>query len=618
MSIQTSSNSVSSFDPLAALGKIEAFAALSADAREAVAARFACESIASGDYLFRQGAAANTICIVVSGRFGVFVNGCERQVAEIGPGQPVGEIAFFSGGKRTASVRAQRDSVVMRLSSSDFEDLAAKTPSLYPAVVRTLADRLAETTAGRDSEAFIAPKTIAICRAGAGAMPAGFVAGLRAHFETGGSDGRNGHANRVLFLDHGEAAKQLKSDQTFASLSELGWFNELEQRYDTIFYICDDEMNCWSEKAIRQADHVVAVGEFSSRARGGSSPNPIELLAASLHERGNIRLALLHQARGTISGTREWLDARPWVGMHHHLQHGSPVDIARLVRFMLGRAVGLVACGGGAYTAAHVGMYSALTEAGHSFDIMGGTSGGAAMAAAFALGVEAPDIDARLGDMFVKRKAMGRWNIPRYSLLDHSVFDDALKVYYGEGDIADMWMPFFSVATNLSRNALHVIRTGPLWQAVRTSSAIPALLPPSITDDGEMLVDGCLIDNVPLHPMRQIKAGPNVVLQLEVANAKCAPGITADLPVRGTLMRKMIMPAQQAALPDAPGPHAVLMRALLRERRDISADLAPDDLMLSFPVPEAFGILDWSKYRELRWAGYDFARAELRGAHRSN
>lgn len=603
MSAEPVSDPVSALNPLSALGKIEAFAALSNDAREAVAEKFACESVASGAYLFRQGATANTICIVVSGRFGVFVDGCEGQVAEIGPGQPVGEIAFFSGGKRTASVKAQRDSVVMRLSRADFDDLAQRTPSLYPAVVKTLANRLAETTAGRDPEAFVVPKTVAICRAGGGAMPAGFVEGLRAHFE--------GAGERVLFLEHDNAAKQLKSDQTFASLGEMGWFNELESRYDTIFYICDDDLNSWSEKAIRQADHVVAVGNFASRARGGLAPNPIELLAASLHERNNIRLAFMHDTRGAISGTREWLDARPWAGMHHHLQHGSRDDIARLLRFILGQAVGLVACGGGAYTAAHVGMFSALSEAGYSFDIMGGTSGGAAMAAAFALGVDGADIDARLGDMFVKRKAMGRWNVPRYSLLDHSVFDDALRAYYGEGDIADMWMPFFAVATNLSRNALHVIRKGPLWQGVRTSSAIPALLPPSITEDGEMLVDGCLVDNVPLHPMRQIKAGPNVVLQLDVANAKCVPGVTADLPARGRLMRKMIMPGQQSVLPDAPGPQAVLMRALMRERRDIAADLTAGDLMLAFPVPEAFGILDWTKYRELRWAGYDFARSQL-------
>jgi NTE family protein len=86
-------------------------------------------------------------------------------------------------------------------------------------------------------------------------------------------------------------------------------------------------------------------------------------------------------------------------------------------------------------------------------------------------------------------------------LLDHKAFDRALADQYGSDcRVEDCWRPFGAIATNLSTHNLELIRLGLLWQAVRASSAIPGLLPPFYTPEGAMLVDGCLIDNVPLAP----------------------------------------------------------------------------------------------------------------------
>ena len=89
--------------------------------------------------------------------------------------------------------------------------------------------------------------------------------------------------------------------------------------------------------------------------------------------------------------------------------------IARLYRFINGTALGLVACGGGALCAAHVGLYKALIECGFEFDIVGGTSAGAAMTGAFAMGKHPDDIDRGTHDIFVTNRAMQRYTWPRYS-----------------------------------------------------------------------------------------------------------------------------------------------------------------------------------------------------------
>ena len=130
--------------------------------------------------------------------------------------------------------------------------------------------------------------------------------------------------------------------------------------------------------------------------------------------------------------------------------------------------------------------------------MMGGTSGGAAMAAAFAMGTAPDDVDRATHDIFVTNKAMRRYTWPRYSLLDHKHFDDQLVRYYRGVDIEDLWIPYFAVSTNLTSHDLHRHRHGDLWAAVRASGSMPVLLPPYYTADGHMLVDGAILDNVPV------------------------------------------------------------------------------------------------------------------------
>ena len=59
-------------------------------------------------------------------------------------------------------------------------------------------------------------------------------------------------------------------------------------------------------------------------------------------------------------------------------------DMARLSRWMAGKAVGLVLSGGGSRGLAHLGVLHALDDAGIPVDVIGGTSQGAFMAALYA------------------------------------------------------------------------------------------------------------------------------------------------------------------------------------------------------------------------------------------
>src|SRR6266446_834571 len=163
------------------LATVEAFRGLSAEELDELEAKLEIVSVTRGAFLIRQGEQSDALYLVVSGRFRAYREGQDEPVAEIGSGYPIGEIAFFSGVARTASVRAERDSLVLKLGRGEFEALAQRSPAIWHAITGTLARRL--TAATKPTRRDERPRTIAICRAGSGRVPDHFILTLRTVFE---------------------------------------------------------------------------------------------------------------------------------------------------------------------------------------------------------------------------------------------------------------------------------------------------------------------------------------------------------------------------------------------------------------------------------------------------
>lgn len=582
------------------LPDVDLFAGLSDAERQALAGRLTLHTLRRGDALMRQGDPADALYVVASGRFVVTRDGRPDPISEVGPGEPVGEIAFLTGGTRTATVTAMRDSLALGLSRAEFDALVALHPGIWGTLTATLARRLAATTSQASSLAAPPrprPRTVCIVPAGGAPMSAAFVAMLERALASRAS---------CAVLNADTAQNLIGTSEALDSPDAIARLNAIEAAHDHVLLVADDTLTPWSEKAIRHADLVLAVANHADDAE----PNAAERLATRFVTPEATRLVLLHPRRGKVAGTARWLAPRN-VAMHHHVALDGMADVERLARFIEGRAVGLVAAGGGALAAAHTGAFKALTEAGFAFDIMGGTSAGAALAAAFMLDASPDEIDVKLGEMFVTNRALRRYTLPRYALLDHTVFDAELKRLFGQIDIEDLWLPFFAVSTNLSRYGLVVHRSGPLWRAIRASASIPALLPPVYTAEGDMLVDGCLLDNVPVKAMRDLKAGPNVVVSFKPPALDRYDVDYEALPSRAALMRLVLNPLRRDRLPEAPGLLAVLMRALMANRRDFNRELDADDLALTPPIPAGVGFLDWHRHRELFHGAYTWTHTEL-------
>ena len=128
-----------------------------------------------------------------------------------------------------------------------------------------------------------------------------------------------------------------------------------------MLYLADPELTPWSEKAIRQADLVLAVG----MARGRRAPQSRSSgWPPSCCPPTPSASSCCTATRGTITGTARWLDGPRASPCTITSRSTSRATWSGSTASSHGTALGLVACGGGAYCAAHIGLYKALQQIG--------------------------------------------------------------------------------------------------------------------------------------------------------------------------------------------------------------------------------------------------------------
>ncbi|MFF2494754.1 patatin-like phospholipase family protein [Agromyces sp. NPDC058064] len=176
-------------------------------------------------------------------------------------------------------------------------------------------------------------------------------------------------------------------------------------------------------------------------------------------------------------------------------------------------ALGLTLSGGAAFGAAHVGVLHELEARGIRPGIAVGTSSGALIAAAYAAGFDATQIERVALDF--RWRQIARWSFaPRLGLLDSRAIDDAVRRVFGcDPLIEELPRRFGAVATDLRTRRAVIIDRGPLSVALRSTIAVPGLLAP-VRRHGALLADGGMVDNVPFAAARELGASEVVVVRL--------------------------------------------------------------------------------------------------------
>ena len=475
-------------------------------------------------------------------------------------------MSLIADAPHTSSVYALRDSEILMLPRAAFRELVQSDARVLEQLTRTILRRLRQESRPSPRSD---PKVFAL-------------------ISTSPSIDLRMRADTIRKSAAAIGAKTIVLGEEAADRT-AEYFDAVERENDLILLISPLGDTPWYKQCMRQADRVVIF------ARGDARPSfpllrddPSPALRFRL-----VDLVLLHHGADRHGATTaDWLDAAGATRVFHW--HGDDAgDCRRIARVFAGRSIGLVLSGGGARAYAHLGVVKALREAGCPLDFVGGASMGAVVAACVAMGWDDAEIDARIRDGFVKSDPLNDYRLPVVSLTAGKRVDERLEKHFGGVRIEDMKRPFFAVSTNLSVGSVRIDRRGPLREALRASISLPGILPP-VVRDGEVYVDGAVLNNFPVDVMREahrgVVIGVDVARQgaLDAADFVNPPGFSAWVAKHGF---------------SAPPPIASLLMRAATVTTDPNEHRANVDVLI---LPEIQGVelRDWKAFDSAVEAGY--------------
>jgi predicted acylesterase/phospholipase RssA/CRP-like cAMP-binding protein len=478
-------------------------------AREEMLAQGTLVHLKSGETLFRLGETGKELYLLRSGRLrGYMADGAVR---EFGPGAIVGELAVLTDRPRSATIVATRDCVLVAIDQQRFEALAGAQPQLMSLVARGLAHRLMASRPVTPSTPPV-PRVISLVALGP-SVPLGTLAG-ELHAELA-------RARRVARLDISDA-EMLRPEV----------LQQAEESNDRVLLVAGPSPEC-SLVCLRQADRALLVASDPEPLAVTGRPGPCDVL--------------LTGAPPTEDQVVRWVTATNCRRVYHLGADPSAWRSALrpLVARLAQQSLAVVLAGGGARALAHLGVLQALEDAGIQVDRLAGTSTGAFIAALYATGLSAAEVERRAFEELVQRQPFGGLRLSRVSLSAGDRRMAMVRRCFGETPIEALSRELVVVSTDLYERKPVYHRRGATSDAVAASMCLPGLFPPQRLD-GRVLVDGSLTDNCPTAAFAGVFEGPVLAVRVSAASSP-PPG--PELPSFGeTLVRVMEMgPDQEQA-----------------------------------------------------------------------
>ncbi|TRM61508.1 hypothetical protein BD626DRAFT_501259 [Schizophyllum amplum] len=604
----------------------------------------------AGQIIWRPEDVSDCFYIVINGRLRAITESEKGEVSivgEYGQGDAVGELDVITSSPRRNTLHAIRDTELIRMPQTLFNALSMRDPRTTQQILRKIALRVRdEADSGKTSQSRPSMevkssnmnlKTICILPVSRAVPIDVFARKLQTALEGIGAN--------TVYLNQASVANRL-GRHVFTRMGKLkaaGWLADQEQRYRTVLYVADSPVNnSWTQTCIRQADCVMVV-EY-------------ERLLLSTKTTAKKELVLLHPDRSVAPGsTREWLKNRPWVHQHIHVElpglvvpitktthlpkDPDPIialknfkdkvqselkkyrgtvgdarpqrlphvnDFSRLARRICGRSIGLVLGGGGARGLSHLGLIRALEEYGIPVDHVAGTSIGAFIGGLYAREGDilssagrAKQFSGRMGNIW---RMLSDVTYPIVAYTTGHEFNRSIYKAFYDLHIEDMWLPFFCNSTNITTSGMDIHETGYAWRFIRASMTLVGLLPP-LCDNGNMLVDGGYVDNLPVSTM--FAMGSSAVFACDVGSIDDnSPRNFGDSVSGWWLFINRWNPFSTAgrvpAITELQGRLAYVSSVKTLEE----AKVAPGCLYIAMPVQE-YGTLQFSKFEELQKIGYE-------------
>src|SRR5437763_12870753 len=175
--------------------------------------------------------------------------------------------------------------------------------------------------------------------------------------------------------------------------------------------------------------------------------------------------------------------------------------------------VGLALSGGAARGIAHVGVLRALVENEIPIDAITGASAGSLIGGCFAAGLSIERLEKMAATFRWRHTA--RLSFSRLGLQSNARMETFLRANLPVTRFEDLKIPFAAMVTDLRKGSLIVFRDkGDLPFAIRASCAIPFVYAPVKDRDGRLLIDGGIVQNLPISQTRDL--GADICIAVDV------------------------------------------------------------------------------------------------------
>ncbi len=493
------------------LSDVPMFDGLPLDARRLLEAAARLRVVPAGTWLLREGDPPGSAYVVRRGRLEVSVGG--RLVRELGPGDVLGELALITGERRSASVRARRDSTVLEVPRAALQEVLATDLSASRFVLAQVVERLRTSGAAPERVRPALPAVVAVVgmHRGSGADGVAEVLGAR-------------------LARHGSVVRP--------GVLEPEGLDRAEAEHDRVLLVADggggEVDEAWRDFCLRQADAVVLVS--------GADEDVREVTSAPVRQPDVVLLGPdpgPERRAAWVAATDAW----QLTAVKGDLNSGLRALADRLA----GRSLGIALGGGGARAFAHVGVLRELADAGLHVDRVSGSSIGAVIAALHASGLDGEDLEEVCYAEWVRRRPFSDWRVPTQSMAKGRRVRAAMVRAFGADAVLE-GLPHQAhvVSTDLVSRTRQVHRRGNLVDAVQASARLPVLFAPMPDNGGRLLVDGGVLDNLPVDLLTERDEGPVVAVNISMGGSGSGSGRTRTGPPRvpalgETLLRTMMI-----------------------------------------------------------------------------
>jgi NTE family protein len=516
-----------------------------------VAAYVSERTLAKRERLVEMGHEAPGLFVIASGGAAVVVGseGAGREIASLGPGDVVGEIALLTGEPCSATVAAIGPSTAWFIDRLDFPRIIEHCPGLWRNLVTILSQRLVRTSRRLASEPSQTTAALVLaCKPEDEVLLANSLSRsladqakrpvLVVDARSSGSapletpqvpSVASVLADRALLRDHEVAAStspvsiaslddpELSPLSDAQALSTIEWLSAF---YGHILILLSGPPAEPRPRLIHGVRSVMTVVSEDDLQR-------MVTWLSSLGSRGErVGAAILspgHPSAEAMSQLESQL-GRPALAVTRDAAAAAQGhdDLARVARHLGGMTVGVALGAGAAKGLAHIGVLRVLQQHNVPVDYVAGSSIGSIIGALFAGGFPLDDIESML--IGADRKVV-RWTLPLTALWSDRGLRKLLSEPGPTTEFHELRIPFAAVATDLISGREVILREGIVWRAVQASVSIPGMFPPTVIS-GRYLVDGGVVSPVPTRAARDL--GADIVIAVDLSS----PGLRPEAPTR--------------------------------------------------------------------------------------